>query len=66
MYKILFLFLLTTYFLNASDDYNATKNAQDLGLYYEDYNHLMAEAGLLSGFLFMLFILLAINNFAKR
>jgi len=66
MYKILFLFFFTISFLNGSDDYNATQNAQDLGLYYEDYNNLMGLSGLLSGFLFMLFILLAINNFVKR
>ena len=36
-----------------ADDYNATKNADDLGLDYSDYNFLMAEVGILIGFVLM-------------
>jgi hypothetical protein len=34
-------------------DYNATLNAQQLGLYYQDYNFLMGLTGLLTGCLFL-------------
>jgi hypothetical protein len=38
-----------------ADDYNATKNADDLGLDYVDYNFLMAQVGILIGFVILWF-----------
>ena len=60
---ILFIFNLSLF---SSDDYNATKNAQDLGLYYQDYNFLMGLSGLLLGFIFTIIILLLIIQISKK
>ena len=60
------ILLIFTFIISLADDYNATQNAQDLGIYYEDYNYLMGASGLLSGFLFSFFVSLAIIQFSKR
>jgi hypothetical protein len=36
------------------EDYNATQVAESLGLYYQDYNSMMAMTGVLIGFTFMI------------
>ena len=51
--RLLLFFLLVTF--GYSDDYNATKNADDLGLDYSDYNFLMAQIGILIGFVILWF-----------
>jgi len=52
--RILLMILLFTISALA-DDYNATKNADDLGLEYVDYNFLMAQVGILIGAMLMFF-----------
>jgi len=52
--RILLMILLFTISALA-DDYNATKNADDLGLEYADYNFLMAQVGILIGAMLMFF-----------
>lgn len=52
--RILLMLLLFTISALA-DDYNATKNADDLGLEYVDYNFLMAQVGILIGAMLMFF-----------
>jgi hypothetical protein len=47
MKQIIFLSFFNIY-LFAS--YNATENAQNLGMYYQDYNFMMALIGTLIGF----------------
>ncbi|WP_170170148.1 hypothetical protein [Malaciobacter pacificus] len=37
--------------------YDATATAQQLGLQYSDYNFLMGLSGILSGFIFLFFVL---------
>ena len=61
-----FIILIFIFIVSLADDYNATQNAKDLGMYYENYNYLMGASGLLSGFLFSFFVLLAILQFSKR
>jgi len=54
MLKKIILFILSTALLFADkDDYNASQNAIDLNLYYQDYNFLMGEAGVLVGVIFL-------------
>ena len=66
MFKVFIFSIFLSTCLLSSDDYNATQNAIDLGLYYQDYNFLMSLSGALTGFIFFVFILLSINNFAKN
>lgn len=47
-------------------DYNSTLNAQNLGMYYQDYNFLMALAGSLCGFTVLFFVLLLIVKIASK
>jgi hypothetical protein len=49
-YVLIILFFST---FVVADDYNATINAQTLGLYYQDYNFLMALSGVLVGFVLL-------------
>jgi len=42
--------------------YNSTINAQVLGLYFQDYNFLMALSGLLIGFIILYFMLLIVSK----
>lgn len=46
-------------------DYNATKNAIDLGLQLYDYSFLMGLAGLLVGFLFGLGLVIAVLQISR-
>jgi hypothetical protein len=47
-------------------DYNATYNAQQLGMYYQDYNFLMGMSGALAGFTTMVIVLLLLTKVASR
>jgi len=49
------LIILCMVIFGFADDYNATKNADDLGLDYVDYNFLMAQVGILIGFVILWF-----------
>jgi len=60
MLRLIFLFLPVI----ALADYNATLNAQQLGLYYQDYNFLMGLTGLLCGVAFMSIVLYLIAKVA--
>jgi hypothetical protein len=60
-----YLILLLILFSNLLAEYNATKNAQDLGLYYQDYNQNMALVGILIGFIFMFFTIYVFVDIAK-
>ena len=51
IFLIIFLFVCFGW----ADDYNATKNADDLGLEYADYNFLMAQVGIIIGTILMFF-----------
>lgn len=62
---ILFFFSVSILFADA-DDYNATQNAEDLGLYYQDYNFLMSLSGTLVGLIVLYFFLLTIVNITKN
>lgn len=42
--------------------YNSTINAQELGIYFQDYNFLMGASGLLIGFLTLYFMLNAVSK----
>ncbi|MDD4330331.1 MAG: hypothetical protein PHD79_10275 [Aliarcobacter sp.] len=42
--------------------YNSTIQAQILGLYFQDYNFLMALSGLLIGFVTLYFMLLTVSK----
>lgn len=42
--------------------YNSTINAQVLGLYFQDYNFLMALSGLLLGFITLYFMLSIVSK----
>ena len=42
--------------------YNSTIQAQVLGLYFQDYNFLMALSGLLIGFVTLYFMLLTVSK----
>jgi hypothetical protein len=42
--------------------YNSTINAQELGIYFQDYNFLMGFSGLLIGFLTLYFMLHAVSK----
>jgi len=64
MYKILFLILLNISLY--ANDYNATKNADTLGIYYQDYNFLMGLSGLLMGFTVTIIVLFLIMQVAKK
>jgi hypothetical protein len=48
------IILIITFTITLFADYNATQNAQNLGLYYQDYNSMMALTGILIGFSIML------------
>ena len=63
--NLIIFFLLTTLSYSASEDYNATQNAYDLGLYYQDYNFLMSLSGLFSGLLLASITLLLITKLGK-
>lgn len=47
-------------------DYNATINAQQLGMYYQDYNFLMGLSGALAGFTTMIIVLLLLSKVASK
>jgi hypothetical protein len=50
------IFIISILFIsNVLADYNATKNANDLNIYLEDYNQLMALSGLFIGFVILFF-----------
>ena len=49
------LIILCVVIFGFADYYNATKNADDLGLDYVDYNFLMAQVGILIGFVILWF-----------
>jgi len=62
---ILFLCLVSIIYADA-DDYNATQNADDLGIYYQDYNFLMGLNGTLVGFIVLGFFLYSIVQITKK
>lgn len=62
---LLFFFLVSSVFADA-DDYNATQNADDLGIYYQDYNFLMGLDGSIVGFIVLAFFLYVIVNITKK
>jgi hypothetical protein len=63
--KILTLIIILISSLLA--EYNATKNAENLGMYYQDYNHAMALTGVLIGtVLFFGMVLITIKVGSSR
>ena len=60
------IIILTIFFTNVFAVYDSTKNAQDLNMYYQDYNFLMGLSGALIGFIFMLIILILITQISRR
>lgn len=64
MKKIFILLFLCFNLLFA--DYNATQNAEDLNMYYQDYNFLMGMTGALVGFVIMLLTLYLITQIARK
>lgn len=48
------LFLTLFFSISLFADYNATQNAQNLGMYYQEYNSMMAITGILIGFSILL------------
>lgn len=42
--------------------YNASINAQELGIYFQDYNFLMGLSGALCGFVFLFFAIYIVTK----
>ena len=61
-----YITVLTIFLTNVFAVYDSTKNAQDLNMYYQDYNFLMALSGALVGFIFMLILLILITQISRR
>lgn len=47
------IFLLTISLSSLLAEYSPTTNANDLGMYYQDYNSMMALSGIMSGAIIM-------------
>jgi hypothetical protein len=51
--------------MDSNITYNSTQNAIELGMYYQDYNAMMALTGILIGFGFFYFSIQTSINIAK-